>query len=632
YFPQAVSFYVPGLTMPLTGVSGNLNFSTTQVKFEQVRALWRNSEFGVHGSIQFQDEKYYDDIQVQGRLQGEDVFKWLERGNPTTESFVQGPTIFEGILSGPLKQPKVALSLDVERTKITVPGILRKAVGVAGSVKVETQVHGGDTLSVERVVLSLPSLHISGRGLFQVASSDKFTASMVVEPVNVSNLPSGLSILDGALDSGTVEVSLNVEGKREDWRRWKKNGWVALTNGRLDVKGIQAPATDVLLRLKFHNHEAEVKRLEFRLVDSQARIEGVVHNWETTQDVEFSAYGKQFDLDLLIPKGTRSPVRDFLERVAATMQVSGQLKFEQAYYKDLQFPQLSGTLHIHEEVIGIEQIVGKMDQGDLKGRFLVHLPVREAASVKSWVNLSDASLEALERSFLQPDNLKERMLIGTISLDGKIEGDGKNDDGIMSSLRGTFTCMIRDGRIQRGTIVPKMLALMNLPTLLQGKIDLNKDGYPFDTQSATIEVNKGVFTSNDIVMSGPILKMTAAGDYDAVHDELNLVAAVSPFGVYFDLLKKVSLFRMLLEGDEEIQGMALFEVKGSLHEPRVQALPVESFTSGLTGFAKLAFTVLKNTVLLPTKILFPDAPKTPRVSGQTDRRKNAVQPTVEGNK
>ncbi len=77
YFPQAVSFYVPGLTMPLTGVSGNLTFSTTQVRFEQVRALWRNSEFGVHGSIQFQDGKYYDDIQVRGRLQGEDVFKWL---------------------------------------------------------------------------------------------------------------------------------------------------------------------------------------------------------------------------------------------------------------------------------------------------------------------------------------------------------------------------------------------------------------------------------------------------------------------------------------------------------------------------------------------------------------------------
>lgn len=622
YFPQAVSLYVPGFTRPLTGVSGNLTFSTTQIKFEQVRALWRHSELSVHGSIHLQDGKYYDDIQVQGRLQGEDVLEWGS-GRDGNESFVRGPSLFEGMLSGPLKKPRVALSLDIEPVKIFVPGILKKSSGVGGSLKVELMVDEGDTVVIDRVGLSLPSFQASGRGVFPVTSRGSFSASVIVEPLTVSKLPSGVSILGDALKSGILEVSLNVDGKLEDWRQWNKNGWVALTDGRFDVKGIQAPLTDILLRLKLQDHEAEVKRFEFRLVKSQARIEGVVHDWETSPTAEISVFGQQFDLDQLIPKGRRSPVRELLEHVASTTQVSGQVTFEQAYYKDLQFPQLSGNFRIHDEVIGLEQIVGKMDQGELKGRFLVHLPVRKAASVKSWINLMDASLETLERSFFQQDTLKERMLTGMVSLDGMIEGDGKNKNGTMSSLQGRLKCLIKDGRIQRGTIVPKMLALMNLPTLLQGKVDLNKDGYPFDTQSATIEVSEGIFKSKDIVMSGPILKMTAAGDYDAVHDELNIVAAASPFGPYFDLLKKVPLFRMLLEGEEKGVGMALFEVKGSLHNPQVQALPLESFASGLTGFAKLAFTVLKNTIMLPTKILFPETETTPSSSGQVDRNKDA---------
>ena len=95
YFPQAVSFYVPGLTKPLTRVSGSLTFSTTQVKFEQIRALWRQSELGVHGAIQLQDRKYYDDIQIQGRLQGEDAFDWLGPQKSSNELFVRGPMLFD---------------------------------------------------------------------------------------------------------------------------------------------------------------------------------------------------------------------------------------------------------------------------------------------------------------------------------------------------------------------------------------------------------------------------------------------------------------------------------------------------------------------------------------------------------
>ncbi len=173
--------------------------------------------------------------------------------------------------------------------------------------------------------------------------------------------------------------------------------------------------------------------------------------------------------------------------------------------------------------------------------------------------------------------------------------------------------VIEDGRIQRGTIVPKILALMNLPTVLQGKVDLRKKGYPYDRQSATIDIDQGVMTSTNIVMDGPILKITAAGNYDLVKGDVNLVAAVSPFGSYSDLLKKIPLFGLLLDGEREAIDTALFEIKGSVHNPDVQYLPLQSFKAGLTGLAKLAFNVLRNTITLPAKLLTPKEP-----TGQSD--------------
>ena len=110
-------------------------------------------------------------------------------------------------------------------------------------------------------------------------------------------------------------------------------------------------------------------------------------------------------------------------------------------------------------------------------------------------------------------------------------------------------------------------------------------------------------------MDGPILKLRGAGSYNLVQDQLDLAVAASPLGPYFNLLREIPLFGLLLDGEQKGIDMALFDVKGSISDPIITPLPLESFAAGLTGFAELALNVLKNTVTLPTDILFPDGPK-----------------------
>ena len=107
-------------------------------------------------------------------------------------------------------------------------------------------------------------------------------------------------------------------------------------------------------------------------------------------------------------------------------------------------------------------------------------------------------------------------------------------------------------------------------------------------------------------MDGPILKLRGAGSYNLVQDQLELAVAASPLGSYFNLLRELPLFGLLLDGEEEGIDMALFDVKGPISDPIITPLPLESFAAGLTGFAKLAINVLKNTLNLPADILLPD--------------------------
>ena len=114
--------------------------------------------------------------------------------------------------------------------------------------------------------------------------------------------------------------------------------------------------------------------------------------------------------------------------------------------------------------------------------------------------MEDVPFQPLETTFLSEENIKERLITGNVSVRGIVEGHGKDIRGVFPTLNGNLKVKINDGRIKGGTVIPKILALMNLPAVLQGKVDLQREGYPFDTQSGTLSIENGVITSEDIIM------------------------------------------------------------------------------------------------------------------------------------
>ena len=170
---------------------------------------------------------------------------------------------------------------------------------------------------------------------------------------------------------------------------------------------------------------------------------------------------------------------------------------------------------------------------------------------------------------------------------------------------------------------------MNLPNMLQGEVDLEKDGYPFDRQSGTFAVADGRIVSTDMVMDGPVVKMTAAGQYDLVNDDLDVVTAVSPLGSYFELLEEIPLVHLLLDDDERGIDLAMFSVKGPFQNPAIEPLAVESVAFGVTGFAKLALSILKNTITLPQKLLFPEDNKEAGASSREPKEQGSEDTSME---
>jgi hypothetical protein len=208
---------------------------------------------------------------------------------------------------------------------------------------------------------------------------------------------------------------------------------------------------------------------------------------------------------------------------------------------------------------------------------------------------------------------RDETMTGDVKLTGVLRGHGRNPHGVLPTLNGKTELVVQEGHILRtdSRIIWKILTLLNLPAVLQGKIDFDKEGLQYNKITATLMVQHGLLHTQNFIIDSPVLKITAAGGYDMPTDQLDMVWAVSPFGSYSQFLKSIPLFGRIVAGDRKGLATALFQVKGPIEDPEVTYLPMKSFASGLSGVAQLAFDVLKNTVLLPVDILTPQEETAP---------------------
>jgi hypothetical protein len=195
------------------------------------------------------------------------------------------------------------------------------------------------------------------------------------------------------------------------------------------------------------------------------------------------------------------------------------------------------------------------------------------------------------------------VLSGWLTASGTLQAEADRAGfsvGAVASRR-PIQVVVEDGRIYNVPVISTLLSVMNLPALLQGQVDLEKDGLPLDRLKVVFSINNGVINAKEILLDSPILKVSGTGRYDIMADDFDMVLATSPLGSYSTMLKRIPLFGHLLSGDRQGFDTAVFELKGSANNPALRYLPTESLMTGVKGTAQLAFDILVNAITLPQK-------------------------------
>lgn len=598
---QRVSLTNPSLPERLSALQGRFVLSEGGTTFDQVTGYLGDLGLQISGGITGGSSSAFQDFLI--RVKGDaGHMATLLPSKAIPVGLVDGLVNGAVVLTGPTQSPNIRGEVVLTESKLTLPGLVEKPIGAPATVEFEGMIPKAAGVVFDRLELIVPPIRLPIKGKIQMGERFSIDAALSTGTLSLSSVPEWIA--KGGFEAGKIELSLDMKGKELDWKTWKTTGWLALTNGLINVKGVEGPIQDLYLRVQLVRNGAEIKRLSFRLLDSDVALEGTIRNWMVKPAITAKIESNQMDIDLLIPKGDRSPIREFLETLAATSKVQATASMARGHYKHLKFGSLSARIMIQDGMLDVDRLSGQSTNGEVAGRIVVQLPRNEPAEGEVSVRATGLLVEDV----LKLTGTKGGGITGEARVTGTMRGHGKNPHGLYPTLNGKVDVLLESGRIFKSQerAVWKIISILNLPAVLQGKVDLEKDGLPYNKITATVLVRNGLFETENLIIDSPIVKITAAGNFDLPTDQINMVWAVSPFGSYAQFLKTIPLFGRLFAGERKGFATALFSVKGAIEDPEVTYLPMKSFATGVTGLAQLAFDVLKNTVMLPIDLMTPD--------------------------
>lgn len=602
---QQVSLTHPSLPDRLTALQGRFVLADGGAQFDQVTGHLGDLAVQVQGGITGGSGSAFQDFLVKVRGDAGHVARLLPaKAIPT--GLIDGLVSGAVVLTGQTVSPRFRGEVTLTESKVTWPGVVEKPIGAQATVEFEGAMKQKAGVTINRLEVIAPPIRLPVKGTIQLGERFAIDAALATGPVSLSRVPEWIA--KGGFEAGNIELSLDMKGKERDWATWKTSGWLALSNGLMNAKGTEGPIEDLYVRAQIVKNAVELKRLSFRLLDSDVALEGTIRNWTTKPMITAKIDSNQMDIDLLIPKGERSPIREFLETLAATSKVNASATIARGHYKHLKFGGLSARITIQDGVLDVDRIAGQSTNGEIAGRIAVQLPRKQPADAE----ISLRATGVLFDDLLKLVGAQGRGVTGEVRLTGSIRGHGRNPHGLYPTLNGKADFLMENGRIFKSEEreIWKIISILNLPAVLQGKVDLEKEGLPFSKITTTVNIRNGLFETENLIVDSPIIKITAAGNYDLPTDQLNMVWAVSPFGSYAQFLKTIPLFGRLFAGERKGFATAMFSVKGAIEDPEVIYLPMKSFAAGFTGLGQLAFDLLKNTVTLPIDLMTPDEDKT----------------------
>ncbi|MDJ0622277.1 MAG: AsmA-like C-terminal domain-containing protein [Desulfocapsaceae bacterium] len=193
-------------------------------------------------------------------------------------------------------------------------------------------------------------------------------------------------------------------------------------------------------------------------------------------------------------------------------------------------------------------------------------------------------------SCLSPQRVK---MTGTFDLTSSLETTGASGD-LLKELRGPIRMDFKDGMIEKGRTLAKILEVLNVTEIFRGKLpDFKSKGFAYSTVSVEGRFNGGKLLIDTFFMDGKTVEIVGQGEINLLENSIDMDLMAAPFKTVDSIIKLIPGVNYLFGGNLIAIPMS---VEGGLDDPVVEIMSADSMGSGLQR-------LLERTAKSPSKLL-----------------------------
>lgn len=140
--------------------------------------------------------------------------------------------------------------------------------------------------------------------------------------------------------------------------------------------------------------------------------------------------------------------------------------------------------------------------------------------------------------------------------------------------------------------------MIDLKSWLTAQIpDPTVAGLPFETIMLDLKGDRGVFTTDDFVLDGPVMLITADGEINLAESSMDMRLQAFPLSSFNWLMSKIPVIGSNIAGSAGTVIGATFHAEGPVADPSVTPMPITSVAELVKKLLGLPINVIRpNTI------------------------------------
>jgi hypothetical protein len=392
--------------------------------------------------------------------------------------------------------------------------------------------------------------------------------------------------------AGGLELRLNWTGKIDEGINAIREGEVLLKGVSLKHRKVPVPLSQIEGKVRFFPQQMRWDGLKAKIGDSSLTLSGTSPRSQTGfGERQLSLYltSTHLDLDTFFPRREKTTPASFdkIRQWLSLWAIQGKIHIEKGSYRNLDFKDLKFEMKTMDGKLIIHPFQLKANGGDLSGEAWLQ-PADKGIRFEMKPHLSHMEATSFLRTLLSKGDEEKIMVTGRIYTDqGQLRGEGENFQKVKESLHGGLKLELENGVIEKGNILAKIFSILNVSQLFKGRVpDLKTKGLPYQRISANIQVKEGIASTEDFLVDSDAMRITIVGKVDLGRKLIDTKIGVHPLGTVDTILSNIPIAGYILTGKEKAFLSYVYEVKGDLDDPKIEAIPFKAVGEGLVGILK----------------------------------------------